>query len=196
MGNRIKEFSPEGSHADEGTAGTDPPAGWADLSQLLLSQGRAGALSPGQSPAHIRRQTGADRAHRRLSGWGRSIASLRQKTGSAKRWPAFGGYAHRAFFRERIGKSFSFNVACQQWLKTNTGKTYGDAIAAYHRILAEKKQCKTTIYKQFEYNTYIRTFFEDNPGRSLTEAIACWNHKKSLQGHHRYERSDLAALDE
>lgn len=102
---------------------------------------------------------------------------------------------HRAFFRERIGKSFSFNVAFQKWLKTNTGKTYGDAIEAYHRILAEKKQSKTTIDKQFEYNTYIRAFFEDNPGRSLTEAIACWNHKKSLQGHHRYERSDLAALD-
>lgn len=103
---------------------------------------------------------------------------------------------HRAFFRERIGKSFSFNVAFQKWLKTNTGKTYGDAIEAYHRILAEKKQSKTTIDKQFEYNTYIRAFFEDNPGRSLTEAIACWNHKKRQQGHHRYERSDLAALEE
>lgn len=103
---------------------------------------------------------------------------------------------HRAFFRERIGKSFSFNVAFQKWLKANTGKTYGDAIAAYHRILAEKKQGKTTIDKQFEYNTYIRAFFEDNPGRSLTEAITCWKHKKSLQGHHCYERSDLAALDE
>lgn len=103
---------------------------------------------------------------------------------------------HRAFFREKIGKSFSFNVTFQKWLKTNAGKTYGDAIAAYHRILAEKKQGKTTIDKQFEYNTYIRAFFEDNPGRSLTEAIACWNHKKSLQGHHCYERSDLAALEE
>lgn len=78
---------------------------------------------------------------------------------------------HRAFFREKIGKCFSFNVAFQKWLKSNTGKTYGDAIEAYHRILVEKKQGKTTIDKQFEYNTYIRAFFEDNPGRSLTEAI-------------------------
>lgn len=50
--------------------------------------------------------------------------------------------------------------------------------------------------KQFEYNTYIRDFFEDNQGRSLEEAITCWKYKKSLQGHNRYEQSDLVALDQ
>ena len=35
---------------------------------------------------------------------------------------------HRAFFREKIGKGFSFNVPFQKWLKANAGKTYGDAI--------------------------------------------------------------------
>ena len=35
----------------------------------------------------------------------------------------------------------------------------------------------------------------DNPGKSLHDAIVCWNYKKSLPGHHRYERSDLHALD-
>ena len=54
---------------------------------------------------------------------------------------------------------------------------------------------KTTIDKQFEYNTYIRDFFEDNQGRDLEEAIICWKYKKSLQGHNRYEKSDLVALD-
>ena len=102
---------------------------------------------------------------------------------------------HRAFFREKIGKSFSFNVPFQKWLKANAGKTYGDAIQAYYRILEEKKQRKTEIGRQFEYNTYIRNFFADNPGKSLHDAIACWNYKKSLPGHHRYERSDLRALD-
>ena len=56
---------------------------------------------------------------------------------------------HRAFFRERIGKSFSFNVQFQKWLKSNAGKTYGDAIEAYHLILEEKKKGKTMIDKQF-----------------------------------------------
>lgn len=102
---------------------------------------------------------------------------------------------HRAFFKEKIGKSFSFNVLFQKWLKGNAGKTYGDAINAYYQILEEKEKGKTTIDKQFEYNTYIRDFFEDNQGRSLEEAIKCWKYKRSLQGHNRYEQSDLVALD-
>ena len=102
---------------------------------------------------------------------------------------------HRAFFSEKIGKSFSFNVPFQKWLKANAGKTSGDAIRAYYRILEEKKQTKTEIGGQFEYNTYIRDFFADNSGKNLHDAIVCWNYKKSLPGHHRYEQSDLRALD-
>ena len=102
---------------------------------------------------------------------------------------------HRAFFKEKIGKSFSFNVLFQKWLKTNAGKTYGDAIEAYYRILEEKKNGRTAIDKQFEYNTYIRDFFDDNKDKSLEDAIACWKYKKSLAGHNRYERSDLVALN-
>ena len=102
---------------------------------------------------------------------------------------------HRAFFREKIGKGFSFCVPFQRWLKANAGKTYGDAIRAYERIIKEKKQTKTEIGRQFEYNTYIRDFFADNPGKSLRDAILCWNYKKSFPGTHQYERSDLCALD-
>jgi len=102
---------------------------------------------------------------------------------------------HRAFFAEKIGKSFSFNVAFQKWLKENAGKTYSQGIDAYYQILLEKKTCKTTIDKQFEYNTYIRDFFEDNKGSSLDDGIKCWKHKKGLQGHNRYERIDLIVLD-
>lgn len=102
---------------------------------------------------------------------------------------------HRAFFKQRIGKSFSFNVLFQKWLKENAGKTYSDAIDAYYRILEEKKKGKTNIDKQFEYNTYIRDFFADNKDRSLEEAIKCWKYKKGLQGHNRYESSDLVALE-
>jgi len=101
---------------------------------------------------------------------------------------------HRAFFKDKIGKSFSFNVAFQKWLKSNAGKTYADAINAYYQILEEKKKGKTVIDKQFEYNTYIRDFFADNQGKSLDDAIKCWKYKKSIEGHNRYERSDLIAL--
>ena len=102
---------------------------------------------------------------------------------------------HRAFFKKKIGKSFSFNVAFQKWLKSNAGKTYGEAVTAYYEILEEKKMGKTVIGKQFEYNTYIRDFFEDNPGKTLEEAIRCWKYKKSLPGHNRYEWADLIAIE-
>ena len=101
----------------------------------------------------------------------------------------------RAFFTERIGKGFSFNVPFQRWLKGNAGKTYGEAIEAYYQVLAEKKTKKPAIDKQFEYNTYIRDFFADNKGKSLADAIACWKYKKRLLGHNRYESSYLTALE-
>ncbi|SDM99007.1 DUF6434 domain-containing protein [Acetanaerobacterium elongatum] len=103
---------------------------------------------------------------------------------------------HRAFFKRELGRQFSFNVLFQNWLKENAGKTYGDALEAYRKILADKKANPTKIDKQFEYNTYIRDFFSDNQGKTLQDAIRCWNYKKALPGHHRYERTDLAALYE
>ena len=102
---------------------------------------------------------------------------------------------HRAFYKEQIGNSFSFNVAFQKWLKSNAGKTYQDSIDAYYQILEDKKKNKTTIDKQFEYNTYIRDFFDDNKNKSLEQAIKCWKYKKSLKGHNKYEKEDLKVLD-
>ena len=101
---------------------------------------------------------------------------------------------HRAFFAAKIGKRFSFNVPFQKWLKANAGKTYGDALRAYEQIIAQRKKEKPAIDRQFEYNQYVRDFFAENPGRTLQEAILCWKYKKGLQGHNRYEKSDLAAL--
>jgi hypothetical protein len=102
---------------------------------------------------------------------------------------------HRAYFKQAIGKGFSFNVGFQHWLKSNAGKTYKDAVEAYDQILADKRRGKTVIDKQFEYNTYIRYFFADNNGKSLDDAIQCWKYKKSIQGHNRYEKSDLMVLE-
>ena len=101
---------------------------------------------------------------------------------------------HRAFFKEAIGKSFSFNILFQKWLKSNSGKTYQEAIEVYYQLLEEKKKRVTNIDKQFEYNTYIRDFFADNKNKSLEDAIKCWKYKKSIQGHSMYEKKDLKAL--
>ena len=101
---------------------------------------------------------------------------------------------HRAFYKDKIGNSFSFNVLFQNWLKSNAGKTYQDSITAYYQILENKKKNKTTISKQFEYNTYIRDFFNDNKDKNLDQAIKCWKYKKSLKDHNKYEKKDLEIL--
>lgn len=101
---------------------------------------------------------------------------------------------HRAFYKNEIGKNFSFPVTFQKWLKSNTGKTYRDSINAYYQIMEDKKKNKTTLDKQFEYNTYIRDFFRDNKDKSLEQAIQCWKYKKSLKGHNKYEKEDLEVL--
>lgn len=101
---------------------------------------------------------------------------------------------HRAFYKEQIGASFSFNVEFQKWLKANAGKTYRESVAAYHEIIKNKKTSRSTIDSQFEYNTYIRDFFAANKGKTLQDAIACWKYKKGLPGHNRYESADLIAL--
>lgn len=100
---------------------------------------------------------------------------------------------HRAFFKQEIGESFSFNVNFQKWLKGNSGKTYRDAINAYYQI---KIKVNKEIGKQFEYNTYIRDFFRDNKGKTLKDAITCWQYKKSLKGHNKYEKQDLIVLSD
>lgn len=102
---------------------------------------------------------------------------------------------HRAFYKEHIGKSFSFNVLFQKWLKNNAGKTYRESIDAYYQILEDKKKNKPAIDRQFEYNTYIRDFFADNKDKNLEQAIKCWKYKKNLKGHNKYEREDLKILD-
>lgn len=102
---------------------------------------------------------------------------------------------HREFYKEYIGKNFSFNVTFQKWLKSHSGKTYQESIDAYYQILEEKKKNKTAIEKQFEYNTYIRDFFADNKDKKLEQAIQCWKYKKSLKGNRSYEKEDLKILD-
>ena len=99
----------------------------------------------------------------------------------------------REFFESQIGKGFKFKVKFQKWLKSNPQKTYKDAIDAYFEIQSSKE--KTKIGEQFQYNQYIRDFFKDNEDMILNDAIKCWNYKKSLKGHNKYEKSDLDILE-
>ena len=95
----------------------------------------------------------------------------------------------RAFFVEHLGKGFHFKPEFQDWLHNNAGKSFREAVEAYHSIEHPKE-----IKPQFEYNQYIRDFFADNKGATLKDAIRCWHWKKNQPGSNRYEKTDKDIL--
>ncbi len=98
----------------------------------------------------------------------------------------------RAFFTEHLGPGFKFNTEFMSWMKANVGKTLGDACEHWIKIKSRKKsKVHKDIAPQFEYNTYIRDFLKANPELSKQDAIHCWNQKRQLRGHNKYEQSDL-----
>lgn len=102
---------------------------------------------------------------------------------------------HRAFFKSLIGERYKFNVIFMNWMKSNSGKTYQDAVDEWLRIESEKKSGKKyKIGEQFEYNQYTRDFFKANPNQSRDNAIKSWKYKKSLAGSNKYDDTDLDAL--
>ena len=72
---------------------------------------------------------------------------------------------HRAFFKEHIGSSFSFNVAFQKWLKNNAGKTYKEAIAAYDQILEEKKKERHKLINNLSITPISELFLRTTEGK-------------------------------
>ena len=104
----------------------------------------------------------------------------------------------RGFFKKQIGSHFKFNTIFMNWMKSNIGKTLGEAISEWNRIfeLRKSKTYKTNIAPQFEYNTYIREFHAHNPSLSNKDAIKCWKVKKSRSGQNKYEGTDLAFLNQ
>ncbi|MGD7043147.1 DUF6434 domain-containing protein [Jeotgalibacillus proteolyticus] len=95
----------------------------------------------------------------------------------------------RAFLKTVI-PNFHFSTYIQQYFKHNSGKTYRDAVNAWHEEEERKKdpQFTKTIGPQFEYNRFIRDFFADpvNKGKSRDEAIQEWNEIKKLPGSNTY----------
>ncbi|MFS0560080.1 DUF6434 domain-containing protein [Terribacillus sp. 179-K 1B1 HS] len=89
----------------------------------------------------------------------------------------------REFFKKEIGEHFHFSTYIQNYFRENVGKTYEDAIIAWHEEEARKQDpaYKKDIAPQFEYNRFIRKFFADpkNKGKTRSQAIEAWNEKKS-----------------
>nr|WP_318540569.1 DUF6434 domain-containing protein [Terribacillus saccharophilus] len=89
----------------------------------------------------------------------------------------------RAFFKQEIGEHFHFSTYIQDYFRANIGKTYEDAINAWHEEQTRKQDpaYKKDIAPQFEYNRFIREFFSNpiNKGKSRSQAVEAWNKKKS-----------------
>ncbi|MFP7168758.1 DUF6434 domain-containing protein [Terribacillus sp. 7520-G] len=89
----------------------------------------------------------------------------------------------RAFFKKEIGEHFHFSTYIQSYFRDNVGKTYEDAIRAWHEeeIRKQGPAYKKDIAPPFEYNRFIRKFFSDpaNKDKSCAQAVKAWNKKKS-----------------
>ncbi|MGG1880558.1 DUF6434 domain-containing protein [Paenibacillus cisolokensis] len=98
----------------------------------------------------------------------------------------------RAFFKTVIPK-FHFSTYIQNYFKNNVGKTYRDAVEAWHEEENRQKDpsYKKNIAPQFEYNQFIRDFYADpnNRGKDRTAAIEAWNEIKKLPGSNKYTPS-------
>lgn len=106
----------------------------------------------------------------------------------------------RRFMTEHVGKHFSFNIEFMRWMKTNIGRTLGDAIDYWQRLDGDKRSgdYEAEIPDHNQYNQYLRDFFNENPSLTMTEARICWDFKRALpneDGRHRYEPTDLQALN-
>lgn len=102
----------------------------------------------------------------------------------------------RRFFKSAVGGHFKFNIAFMEWMKSNTGKTLGDACAAY---LADQDQKntpghRTTIKDHNQFNQYTRDFLDDNPELGPSDVRRVWAEKikrPSDTGRHVYDPDDL-----
>ncbi|MEO0563550.1 MAG: DUF6434 domain-containing protein [Chloroflexota bacterium] len=107
----------------------------------------------------------------------------------------------RQFMKKHVGDSFSFRSPFMRWMEANVGKTLSEAVEAWHDLEAERNAVgyQSKILHHNQYNQYIRDFFEANPDKTREEADLCWAYKRNLpsdDGRHRYDPSDLVALEE
>ena len=102
----------------------------------------------------------------------------------------------RCFFKNAIDDSFKFNIAFMDWMKSNVGKSLGEACVAYLEFqnLAQKPDFRTSIKSHNQFNQYTRDFLDENPILGMAD-VRRIRPLKILQpsdnGRHVYERSDL-----
>ena len=107
----------------------------------------------------------------------------------------------RRFFKSVIGDRFKFNIVFMEWMKSNTGRTLGDACEAYLAIQDQTKAAgyRTKIKDHNQFNQYTRDFLDDNPHLGMPDVRRAWAEKikrPSDTGRHVYDPEDLRLGEE
>lgn len=124
--------------------------------------------------------------------WARAVLSLETRiTDNVTFGPNF-----RAFMKTQLDEQFSCHGDFMDWVKSNIGKTLGDAVVAWRKLEERKKDpnFKRVIAPNNMYAQYTRDFLKDNPGKTLQHAKKYWLLKKvrpTETGFIRYDPSDL-----
>lgn len=86
----------------------------------------------------------------------------------------------RRFFKSQIGSKFVCHSDFMDWVKTNVGLTFRDAVEAWHMLEARKNdpEFRREIAECNNYLQYLRDFRDGNPTRSFEDAKICWDQKK------------------
>ncbi|MEL6450586.1 MAG: DUF6434 domain-containing protein [Pseudomonadota bacterium] len=105
----------------------------------------------------------------------------------------------RGFFHDQIGPGFVCHGDFMTWVKSNTGATLADAVAAWHMLEARKDDpaFRREIASCNTYLQYLRDIRDAHPDLTLAQAKACWDDKKTKpaqDGMVVYAPADLAAL--
>lgn len=124
--------------------------------------------------------------------WARSELSLETVlTDNVSFGPNF-----RGFMKRTIGKRFSCHSDFMDWVKSNPGKTLGDAIQQWYALEKRKENpdFQRTIADNNMLAQYTRDFLADNKDKTLKDVQKYWGLKKQLpttNGFVKYEKTDL-----
>ena len=102
----------------------------------------------------------------------------------------------RGYMKAQIGSKFTCHSDFMAWVKSNTGKTLGDAVSKWIELEKRKENpaFKRVIADNNMYAQYTRDFLANNEGMRLSDAKKFWLLKKQLpttDGFVRYEHTDL-----
>lgn len=78
----------------------------------------------------------------------------------------------RAYFVERLGKSFRFSEPLRRFLREGTGRSLGEAVEVYRLAI---RGPNLPIGKQFEYNQHVRRYHKTHPGATHAQVVAAWH---------------------